>query len=446
MAMSARIQLIGKNEFLRSASALAGGTAAAQALTILALPFLTRLYSPEDFAILAVYIAILTMVQVVACLRLEIAIPLPENDIVAVNLLALSVLFAFLMSLLLALFILTLGNWFFNIINQQEMQPFAWLLPSGLAFTGLYSAIQYWSSRKSRFKAIARTRMTQSASGLVTQLAMGLSGYGAIGLLVGHLLMSGAGVFNLARISLRMDWAALKTVSFQGMRSAFGAYRRFPLYSTWEALANNAALQIPVLIISVVALGPEAGFLLLASRAIGIPSTLIGGAVAQVYLSRAAKEERDGRLPRFTEQVLRGLTYIGVPPLICMGALAPMVFGFVFGAEWERAGQLVAWMTPWFVLKLMSSPISMVFHVKMMQRSLLALTVFGLVLRVAAVVSTNRLFGQYEAEAYAISSAIFYFVLLLATFKIVKMNKNILVITLGSTALAMFPILLITGF
>lgn len=62
----------------------------AQALTILALPVLTRLYSPEDFSLLAVYVAILGILTVVACLRFEIAIPLPEQDEEGAHLLVLA--------------------------------------------------------------------------------------------------------------------------------------------------------------------------------------------------------------------------------------------------------------------------------------------------------------------------------------------------------------------
>lgn len=47
-----------KNRFARSVSILAGGTAAGQAIVVLASPLLTRLYSPEDFGLLAVYAAL----------------------------------------------------------------------------------------------------------------------------------------------------------------------------------------------------------------------------------------------------------------------------------------------------------------------------------------------------------------------------------------------------
>ncbi|MBZ0218266.1 MAG: oligosaccharide flippase family protein, partial [Fimbriimonadaceae bacterium] len=225
---------------------------------------------------------------------------------------------------------------------------------------------------------------------------------------LGHALMAGAGAANLARQAWHRDRAALGGVTRRGMRRALGTYRRFPLYSTWEALANNAAIQLPVLLIAALALGPEAGFILLATRAIGTPVTLIGGAVGQVYISRAPDEMRAGRLPEFTAEVLKGLARMGVAPLVFLAVIAPPVFGLVFGEEWRRAGELVAWMTPWFVLKLLSSPVSMVMHVRMMQRAMLGLMAAGLLLRVAITLAAYWFDPGLIAEGYALSGAAFY--------------------------------------
>lgn len=65
--------------FLKTVSILAGGTAFSQLLAILVLPILTRLYTPNDFSVLAVYLAILGILTSINCLRIEIAIPLPKK-------------------------------------------------------------------------------------------------------------------------------------------------------------------------------------------------------------------------------------------------------------------------------------------------------------------------------------------------------------------------------
>lgn len=74
----------------RSVAVLAGGTALGQGLAVLASPFLTRLCTPSGFGVLSAYTAIFSILVVVASLRYELAIPLPEDDETAANLLVLS--------------------------------------------------------------------------------------------------------------------------------------------------------------------------------------------------------------------------------------------------------------------------------------------------------------------------------------------------------------------
>ena len=83
-------KILPKNRFARSVSFLAGGTAAGQAITVLAAPLLTRLYSPEDFGLLAVYTSLLMTIGVIASLRYQLAIPLPKSDEEAAHVVVLS--------------------------------------------------------------------------------------------------------------------------------------------------------------------------------------------------------------------------------------------------------------------------------------------------------------------------------------------------------------------
>ncbi len=71
---------------------LASGTAIAQLMLVLATPLLTRLYTPADYGTLAVYSSTLTVLLVLASLRYESAIPLPEDEDVAGSVLALTLL------------------------------------------------------------------------------------------------------------------------------------------------------------------------------------------------------------------------------------------------------------------------------------------------------------------------------------------------------------------
>jgi O-antigen/teichoic acid export membrane protein len=185
-------------------------------------------------------------------------------------------------------------------------------------------------------------------------------------------------------------------------------YRRFPVYSTWEALANSASIHIPVVLIASVAPAAEAGYLLLAMYVMQAPMSLIGSAVGQVYLSKAPEAHRHGDLGPFTVDVMSRLAASGIGPLIAIGIIAPSTFGAIFGEGWERAGWLVAWMTPWFIMQFLASPVSMSLHVTGRQRAAMILQLFGLLARVAAVWLASKYWSDSVGEAYALSGFLVY--------------------------------------
>src|SRR5262245_3026619 len=71
---------------------LVTGTVLAQGITLLFSPLMTRLYAPEAFGVWAVFSSITTIIGVVACLRYEVTIMLPEDEEEGASLLGASVL------------------------------------------------------------------------------------------------------------------------------------------------------------------------------------------------------------------------------------------------------------------------------------------------------------------------------------------------------------------
>ena len=102
--------LLPKNNFARNVSVLVSGTTGAQILLILSVPFLTRLYTPEDFGILAVYASLLSFIVVIASLRYELAIPLPKNEVEAANVAFLSLLLVIVITILTGIVVLIFGS------------------------------------------------------------------------------------------------------------------------------------------------------------------------------------------------------------------------------------------------------------------------------------------------------------------------------------------------
>lgn len=407
--------------FLKSVGVLAGGTAFAQALGVLVLPLITRLYSPEEFALFAVYTSIVGILTVAICLRFEIAIPLPEKDEDALSLFMLSLLSNILLTTLLAVVIFFFQESLFTLIQQPQLKPYQWLIPIGVFLAGLYSSLQYWATRKKQFSAIAQTRMTQAVSSSAVQIGAGYLSFGVIGLLFGQIINFSAGIVRLFISFSKETKHLINQVSITKLKENWKKYDKFPKYSTFESLANIMAIQLPVIIIAAVAIGPEAGYLMLAMKVIAMPMGLVGGAIGQVYLAHAPEYYNKGELKQYTVRTIQQIAKITVVPLIIIGAIAPYIFPIVFGTGWAKAGYMLLWMVPWFIMQILSSPVSMALHVTGNQRTALILQVVGLGIRVGGLLVVSIYYSNLAFEYYAISGLVFYSIYLyLIVFVITK--------------------------
>lgn len=417
--LGARLRLATSGALVRSVGVLVGGAAAGHLLTAATMPLATRLFSPEDFSVAATFSSIVGLLVVAACLRFELAIALPDGDREALDLLGLAVLSSVAVSILLAASIAVLPSSVAARLDQPGIEALLWLVPVATLMGGVYLALQMWFVRKSAFPRIARSRVIQSALANGGQIGLGAVGVAPLGLVIGQILNVGGGSLVLGAAFLRERPRLWREVTWSGMWDAARRYSRFPRYSVWEALANSASIHFPILLIASLAPVAEVGFLSLSIFLMQAPMALFGNAVGQVYLAEAPQAAREGRLAPFTLRMVQNLFRMITAPIAAAAILSPALFAIVFGAEWARSGELVAWMAPWFVLQFVTSPIATALHVEGRQRIAMALQVFGLLFRTAAVIVASRVAGLGVSEAYALSGFLFYLAYLLLVIRAV---------------------------
>jgi O-antigen/teichoic acid export membrane protein len=419
------VRRISKSAFWRNVSILTGGTVVAQAIMVLALPILTRLYSPHDFNLLAVFTSTLGLLSVASCLRFNVALSLPRDDRTAMDLLGVALISGIFFAVLTAIPAFFAPRWFAGLLGQSGLKSFLWLLPIAVLFSAAYEALQFWASRKKRFVAITQTRMTRAIGGVGAQLVFGVAGQGPFGLLLGQTLLSGLGFLGLARSVLTEDRKALIETRFEGLKGAARAYRRFPLYSVPEALFNTAGLELSILVIAAMAVGPEAGFLMLAMRVIGIPMNFIGASVAQVCISEAPSKHDAGELGVFTKQMMITLFKVGAVPMLAVGTASPFLFPLIFGEEWARAGVILAWLTPMFILNFVVSPVSIVVHVTNKTILWLWMQIAACLVRVGGLLIVAKLDPKLLVEVFAVLGAGSYLASIIFVHQIARSGQKV---------------------
>jgi len=349
-----------RGRFTRSVTLLAGGTALGQAITVLVSPILTRLYTPEDFGVFGVYASILGIVTVVASLRYEYALPLPEDDETAANILVLCFILLFGMTTLSWLVIHGLGNQIVAWANVPGLKPYLWLIPLGMFGAGTYQILNYWAVRKRDFPRIARTRVSRGAVRAALQVGVGFVNSGPLGLLLGQLAGETAGSTSLGLAAWKKDRAPFQAISLQGIRLAGARYKRFPLFSSWAGLLDALGLQLPQILFAAFYGAEVAGWFALGQRVIAAPLNIVVDSVGQVYFGEAARLPRDN--PKTMRSLFLKLTgrlaLTGGLPVAVICALAPWFFTIVFGPGWEAAGRYVQILGPMFAVRFAIVPLS----------------------------------------------------------------------------------------
>lgn len=376
----------------------------------MASPALTRLYSPEDFGVVAVFTSLLGVVSVVASLRYEQAVPLPTRDDDAYGVLLLALWLVAIASCLAAFLVWAVPDTIINLFDAKPLRPYLWLLPIGTITTGTYQALSSWSIRQKAFGRLARTKLNQGIGGTGTQIAGGLLAVGPVGLIAGQLLGQSAGVLTLARQVWPRDRSSRSSISTA--YSVALRYKQFPIIGTPAALLNSAGLQLPALLLASLFGIEWAGWYLLSRRVIGAPLDLIGRSVGQVYFAEAAETARASvsAMRHLFLRYARRLLLLGLPPVAILGLFSPALFKLAFGVDWGPAGHFAQLLSLMFLAQFVVSPLSQTFIILEHQGYLLGLDALKTVIALSAFVVPHAL-GSSAATAvwcYSLGMFVYY--------------------------------------
>lgn len=350
-----------RSSFVRGVLLLGGGATASQVILMASAPLLTRLYTTEQFGLVAVFGSMLSILSVMSTLRYELVIPIAKDDEEAVHGVVLGLFVALGISFLAFLVVVCFREQIAAAVNLPAMADYLWLLPLGLLLRSIYQVFYYWGLRVKAFSAIARTKLTQSVGSVFVQL--GGASFGTIALLLGQVVGQAAGISSLAVLAVRNRWDLFKTVRFKQVLWVGWRYRQFPYFSTWGGLMNTIGAQIPPVLLAVLFSPAAAGIYALAHRVLSLPMSLVGQAIGNVFLPRAAEARREGNLAILVAKVHEKLAQIAMPPALVLAIIAPDLFVWVFGSDWHEAGVFARLMTPMLYFQFILSPISTVFSV-----------------------------------------------------------------------------------
>ncbi len=387
-----------RSRFARNVAVVASGTAGAQAITMAFAPLITRIYGPEAFGLLGTFMAIVAVAIPVAALAYPIAIVLPREDRDALGLVRLSVILSFGVALLAAALLAFGGDWLTATLGAESVAGYLFLIPVAMLFAAWMQIAKQWLIRKKQFGVVARSAVAHS---LVLNSAKSGIGWmhpvGAVLIVLatlGHALHAA-----LLFIGARRRYQAEPTADDEGPRAPLKElahrHRDFPLYRAPQNFINAASQSLPILMLAAF-FGPvAAGFYTLAKMVMGMPTTLVGKAVNDVFYPRITEAAHNGEnLPRHIVQATGALLAIGVVPFGLVVLFGPWLFGLVFGEDWLIAGEYARWLAFFFLFNFINKPAVAAVPVLGIQRGLLVYELFSTGTKALGLVAGFYWFGS----------------------------------------------------
>jgi O-antigen/teichoic acid export membrane protein len=344
------------NSFNRNVIVLFTGTTIAQAIPIAISPIVTRLYTPNDFGIFALFFSITNLLGVVATARYEMAIVLPSSEKEADSIEQLCYIIAFSFSVVLLLLVIFFKAHMARLLGKPDIENWLFAVPFSVFFVGVIQTLSYRLNRNKGFKEMTYLKLTQTSVTGGAGIAIGAFNFFSGGLIVSQVvgqIIAVAFQHFRKKIFSSFKWIEFKDVAKKYMNFALG----MP-----AALLNTAATSLPVFFISKIAEKKQIGFYGLVERTIGAPISLVSYSVSQVLLEEIAAHHRQG-LPIRNKilHLAKTLFLIGILPFGILCLFSGEIFGFVFGTEWIQAGRYASILSIAFFARFIVSPLSSVF-------------------------------------------------------------------------------------
>jgi len=377
--------LSNRSPFIKNTLKLVLGSGIAQAVTFLVSPVLTRLYSPEDLGLFTFFISIVGLFALIATLRYEVAIIFPKEDKDAVNIVSLSVIVAFCLSMILFLLLI-----FYRIFlsTRFPMNPvltqWFFLLPVFVFFLGLANVFQNWLIRKKQYRILSLGRIINSSGNNLTTLLLGLLQVGTWGLMIGNFTGSLLFVLFLGFCIYRSGQFHKTEFERSSLMRFARRYKELPasntLQSILEATQNFGIIYLTKIFFS----SSIVGFYALSIRVLQAPLWLIGNAISQVYMKDAA--EKFNKNEDAEELLIKTIKLAGIvalPVLIILLSCGPWLFAFVFGSNWREAGVFARLLAPWMFFDFIRYSIAQSPLIVGRTRSMFYISIIGNVLMVS---------------------------------------------------------------
>ena len=375
--------------FWKSLATLVSGKALGQAVTFVALPILTRIYTPEDFGLATIFIALSTTLSVPLSGGYDYPVMLPESSRESRALVRLSSQIAFLLVILLALLGIFVGPVYAYAQEFAWSHVWQWGLPVSLMLEGFKKPLRIYANRLKRYKDLAMAKFMRSSFQAGVALIWGWQ----VGTYEGLILAFIAGQFGaflvLVRVYFPTDFfSRIHEVELKNI-ALVKKYANFPKFAIPTTFLNTASKQLPFFLIPILFIDGMGvnGLFSKTDQIMLVPIDLVSMSVGNVFFEQGSSAWREGRsaLRSVTKNTFFRLALLGLIPYIALLFFGPELFSLVLGEAWERSGYFAQWMAPSMYLLFIATPLTFLVDIRQKLRVFMGISIVLFALRAGAI-------------------------------------------------------------
>lgn len=391
------------------------GTALGQVAAFVAAPILSRLYSPDDFGVVGVFLSIATVLGVIAALRLELAIVVPKLDKDAESIVVAALVVVSITVLLTAILVAVAARPISYVLGVPDLAPLLGVLPLYVGSLGVFQVFNYWATRIGSFGRLASAHITRGTATAAGQVGLGAVRLGAPGMLAGQVFGQFMSTLILLGRSTTDGRLRFRTpVILSNCTKLLRQYSDFTIFGSSQALLYAIGQSIPAILLTSSFGAATAGQYLLAHRVITAPSTLIGQSLRQVLYPQLSRQLHEPTVLGLTLKITLVLGVLASIPLALLAFFGPIAFTWAFGPNWLMAGQFARFLGIVLASNLANIPAVSLVPLLRIQRWHAGYEATYMIARSAALVLGGVMWGPVGAVAgLALTGLLFNFLLIL---------------------------------
>jgi O-antigen/teichoic acid export membrane protein len=341
--------------YWRAVTLLTSGSFASQAIGIVSMLILARIYAPAEFGSYAVFFATAGILALLATAKYDAAIYVARKASEASDITLLSAA----ISLLAGAAILAFAPFAPMLIADISARPvlFVVLLGTATAAGGLQASLTALATQLHAFDAVTISRLIQAAITAILSIGLGLAGWDSTGLMIGFVLGQLIATLYLAqRLTIG---PALRRFSWRAAKARARRHIASPQFLLASELINSLGSNL-FSFTTAPLFGPAVlGQYSLGFRLATMPMNLIGFSMGSIFRTAISPQHLPAaEIPALYRSTAIRLALIGAVLIVPLLLAGPWLFQLVFGEQWRPAGEYVQILAPMILIRFVVGPLT----------------------------------------------------------------------------------------